>query len=151
MRYSGLMLLIWHAWRKRICITIQTNMIYGDVDRGAHLIYVPNKTTYNSLLKPRGPWITLLTWEKVIIEKQSKATIIPTNVDSESKKYISRFENWMFLFVKTKLNLLLPRMLCAKFGWLIVHVVLGNKINFNFRQCIFAISLLTPIGKGHGS
>ena len=47
------------------------------------------------------------------------------------------------------MNLLRSGMLCAKFGyyWLIVHVVLGNKI-FEFLQCIFAILLLSPIGKG---
>ena len=52
-------------------------------------------------------------------------------------------------FIWTNLNPHHPRMLCAKFGWNYSPVVLKNKI-FKVCQCIFSISLLSPLGKGRG-
>ena len=38
-------------------------------------------------------------------------------------------------------------MLCAKFGW---NWLVGSREDFNHRQCIFTILLLSPLGKERG-
>ena len=50
----------------------------------------------------------------------------------------------------TNLNPLQPRMLSAKFGWNWPSGS-GEEDFFLFRQCIFAISLLSPLGKERGT
>ena len=49
-------------------------------------------------------------------------------------------------FICTNLNPDHPRMLCAKFGWNWPNG--SKKMIFKFLQCIFAISLLSPLWKG---
>ena len=55
---------------------------------------------------------------------------------------------WFFIW--TNLNPLHPRMLCAKFCWNWHSRSVEEDFFFNFRQCIFAISWLSPGGKGRG-
>ena len=49
-------------------------------------------------------------------------------------------------FIWTNLNLLHPRMLCAKFDWNWLY----RRRFLKFKCCIFTISLLSSLGKGHG-
>ena len=51
-------------------------------------------------------------------------------------------------FIWTNLNPIHPRMLCVKFGW---NWLSGSgEEDFLISQCIFAISLLSPLGEGWG-
>ena len=53
----------------------------------------------------------------------------------------------MFKVVWTNMNPLHSRMLCVKFGWN-WHSGSGEE-DSKFHQCIFTISLLSPLGKGY--
>ena len=95
------------------------------------------------VLKTRDSWATSLTWETVPINKDICSKLWLSHfVDYERKKTLTPFENWIIL-IRLKLNLiqttmpfvkfgwnwpsgsgeddfkipLIPRMLCAKFGW----------------------------------
>ena len=95
-----------------------------------------NSRTWTIPHKTRGLWATSLTWETGLF------ALSLTLIWSGKNKHLI-FDEWMVLICKT-MSPLHERMLCtklklARWFW---------RIFFLFRQSIFAISKLSPLGKG---